>query len=229
MKSYCVDCKEFYDLKRAKRVFSRIESLTTKNGRETKWPVLIYTIFTIPMHLRSKYIDPIESKNLRKKIWTLLKEKYGATWAIESTHPISEKNPKTFHPHFNFLWQSSKWTTGFIDTKELLDLKLDYAEIIGYEYIPDVRTRYSRDDWKLWKWCKYVVRTFSEFVKWAGPVRYFGEVPKVQEKEVAVCEKCLEKFFVLGYLTNEKAAENLDDLHPVLVLTTSTFCAINTD
>jgi hypothetical protein len=210
MKSFCISCQKFYIMKRARRAMSRMESLSWRHDRQTYFPNIIYTVFTIPEHLRWKYIDPKKARLLRSKIWQLLKTKYGAIWSLESTHPISEKNPEKFHPHFNFLWQSEKWKTGYIDSNELLKLKLDYSDLIGYEYIPDVRTRYSKEPAKLWKWAQYVTRTFPEYVRWAGPVRYFGKVPKAEKKEAVICEKCLEKFFVLGYLTSEKSAEYLE-------------------
>lgn len=207
MKSYCINCAKYFSAKRASRVMKRIESLSKWYNHERHYPTMIYTVFTIPKHLRDKYIDPKVSRDLRCRIWKLLKDSFGGTWAIESTHPISEKHPKIFHPHFNFLWQSKKFRGGFIDANELLNIKLRYAELIGYEGIPDVDTQYSSDIKDLWHNANYVTRNFPEFAKWAGPVRYFGQIPKIEKEEACLCEKCHQKYIVIGYLTPEKSME----------------------
>jgi hypothetical protein len=169
-------------------------------GIKIHYPKMIYTIFTIPMHLRYKYYDRKVLTELIKQIWNVLKYNFDAKWCMVAVHPISEKNPTVFHPHINILWLQGSIGAEYIDVEEL---KAQYGVLLDYEGLPDVRTRYSNKAGQLYHWCSYIVRVFPEFSRWLGNIRYYGKPPKLDAKGECICHVCLCHLNVLGYLTDE--------------------------
>jgi len=227
--SRCLFCNTYFSLKRAKRVMSRLSILSYKSHDSEFWPTMIYTIFTIPAELRYNYYDTESVQKLRLKIWHLLKKFFGATWAIEATHPISEKTPTVFHPHFNFFWQCKNKHESFIDvyllkklywlilhkdnvnlSGTILNVLKRYKSEIDLFHLPDLRSQYSDKPGWLWKKCKYITRSFPEFSDWIGCIRYYGKPPKLPTKGDCICPVCQSRINVIGHLTAEKTAEFLE-------------------
>jgi hypothetical protein len=195
-------------MKRARRVMDRVASLSIDFENHTHWPSMIYTVFTIPADLRWKFIDPKRIRKLRCKIWKMLKTYFHGEWAIEGTHPISEDHPETFHPHLNFFWMATESRYSFLDVNRL---RKRYAALLGFDMLEinddsvketrvDAWTHYSNKPGKIWKWCKYITRCFTQFSKWCGYIRYFGNPPKPPKKGVYLCPICNTEILALGTL-----------------------------
>lgn len=226
MKNTCSCCKDFFSAKRARRVMERIESLRSFTKHSSQLPTLIYTVFTLPPLQRKNYIHPAHVKTLRARIWKFLKLHFNGLWAVEVTHPISEKQPEIFHPHFNFLWQVKPGESSYLDLAVLRrfyyislfskrfnmsgtvqDVFARYRNLLADYQPPDVYSRYTNKPSRIRKWVKYIVRSFPQFALWTGPVRYYGDPPPAPERGECLCEKCKGKFLPLGYLSSSKALE----------------------
>ncbi len=197
MKLSCTTCAPYIGLRRARAVFYRLvrENILDFGGRIQG--NVIYTVFTIPPRLRMKFTDTHKLRLLRSKLWQLLEKKFGALFAVEATHPISEKSPEVFHPHLNYLW---KQRPGFRSYINIENLRKEFAKILHYSGEPNCWTHYSNVIGKIWHWSKYVTRVFSNVSAWAGPVKWYGDYPRYKVESNFQCAECGETFKLLGYI-----------------------------
>jgi hypothetical protein len=210
-KNNCTFCQKHNTKHRADAVMKRIIKSGHNCGSKIHYPRMIYTVFTIPMHLRAKYYDRAELKKLTNEIWKVLSMNFDGRWGALAIHPISEKNPEVFHPHINFLWMQNTPGAEYIDVEEL---KRQYGIVIGYNGLPDIRTQYSNKPAKLWKWCEYIFRVFPQFNTWLGNIRYYGKRPKLDKKEVHLCPVCQLRINAIGRLTPEGIRKFLESDPP---------------
>jgi hypothetical protein len=197
MKLNCKNCAKILTERRARAVMDRLMQLSHEYEGRQYYPTILYTVFTMPMELRIKCKDKKFMSGLRAKIYKMLHVAFGAEFAFEATHPISEDYPDEFHPHLNFLWKQKQGSSPYID---LSVLRAYYADILGYQGEPNVYSQYSNKPGQLWKWCKYVARTFPAFSKWCGHTKWFGKHPKLSKKEPRICQECHQAVKVLGYI-----------------------------
>lgn len=206
-KNNCISCRPYSNMKKARAIMKKFVSLSWTHNNNQYFPNIVYTVFTVPMELREKCIDPKYMQHLRHEAWNILRYAYGAEFAVEATHPISEKHPDTFHPHLNFLWKPLPTVSPYIDVTALRDL---WRIALGYNKQVDVETQYSNKPGKLWKWSKYISRLFPEFSVWTGPIKWFGFYPKNLEKGTGLCQECHQQIIALGYATPELTARLLE-------------------
>jgi hypothetical protein len=198
MRLSCRICHPILTRRRASAVMDRFIPKTISGYSETSYPTVNYTVFTMPYQLRPNCIDRKYMTKLRAKVFELLKTKYGADFAFEATHPIAEDNPTEFHPHLNFLWTQKK---GFPHYLNLDMLRADYADILGYTGSPYLYHEYSNNPGEIWKWCEYVARTFPAYAKWCGHTKWFGNYPKLPEREHCKCAHCGSGFHLIGWIS----------------------------
>lgn len=184
----CQECRERVGSRRAAAVFDRMK------GRPAGLPV-VYTVFTVPPELRAKYRDPRAWSEVRRQVWKILK-KFGALYGCEASHPFGDrKGDALFHPHLNFLWVPRERRQGFIPTEQL---RAAWAKIIGAREV-DIYSRYSSAEGKIRHWSRYVVRAWSGFSWWCGPVRWYGAKKFIKKPEKnGLCTKCGEEFRIMG-------------------------------
>jgi len=196
MSSRCPACYEQVKNRRGKSVFDRFH-LPFRNEQGFKQtPTVCQTVLTIPLNLRYKYFDFNEWQKVRKQAWKMLKETFGAVYALEASHPIGDekepagKDPITgaviFHPHLNFLWMPRKRGQCFISVS-LLNQK--WAEILGVPVV-DVYHQYTDNREELLHWCLYVCRPFPAYWQWKGAIRWYGQYPKMPSKVIWLCPAC---------------------------------------
>jgi len=172
---------------------------TLYQRRKNTVKTLIYTIFTVPKAIREQYLDKAEWQKARKRVWTLLKEYFGALYGVEVTHPIGDKDRKNFHPHLNFLWVQKSGFKPFIDV-DLLRKK--WGEVLKVD-ISDVYSQYTTKVARIVHWIKYVTRTFPGTHKWTGSMRWYGKYPKEKVPVEYVCNECGCHFRLIGYVSGE--------------------------
>jgi hypothetical protein len=174
-----------------------------------------YTIFTVPLELRHKYIQPKEFSKLRSLAWKILKESFGAKYGVEASHPVG-KVAGVFHPHINFLWISDGSVSPFID---VVSLRIRWAHALGVLpahvwklFLADpekllktvridhtnVHHEYSKMDYKIRHWCNYVTRTFPGYGYWVGRIRWYGCKPIKSQIERYTCPDCGEVIRCIG-------------------------------
>lgn len=159
-----------------------------------------YTDFTIPPDLRQNFTSPRAWQALRLSLWKLLRDNYGAEFAVEATHPIGDEHPDVFHPHLNFLWSIKPGFTSFID---LIKIKEQFRTILKYDGIVNMYHSYGDEDAQLYHLCKYITRIFPAFADWSGSIRWYGSIPKRQKVCSKVCPTCRKKISVLGYIDSD--------------------------
>ena len=207
MKNKCISCRPYTGMKRARAVMKRFVSVSWKHNDHLYFPKIVYTVFTLPMELREHALDPKYIHVLRFRAWQILKQVFGAEWAVEATHPISEKHPDTFHPHLNFLWRPKHGHPTFIDVAKL---RTFWQIVLNYYGPVDVWSNYFNKPAQLWKKAKYVTRVFPEFSTWQGNVKWYGKTPKLQKKEECLCPVCHQKIMALGYARPHLVAQLLE-------------------
>lgn len=200
MKKNCVTCKDYTSHHRAKETFKRFvpllwrdEEFLAKDGFRHLNNKVIYTVFTMPPELRPKYVDKKKCRLLRSKLWKLL-ESFGASFGCEVTHPIGDKNPDLFSPHFNFIWRQRETFKPFINVAKLNE---GWAKILKTNLAVDCWTEYEDKIENIRHICNYVCRTFPQYAEWSGYIRWYGNYPDVKD-EGEVCQKCHEKIIAIG-------------------------------
>lgn len=203
----CTICAPHVGRKRSESVFRRLMNITQyphshsavdghKQIKNRPYRVVIYTIFTIPIELREKYLDKKQWSLLRGRIWKMLKKKFGGLYGVEISHPHGDKKPTLFHPHFNFLWVQRDGWRGFIPTENLRD---SFAQLVGTETV-NVRTQYSKWVRQIKHWCNYTCRTFPGNHVWTGCMRWYGAYPRDVKKFDVNCPTCGCKFKRIGWI-----------------------------
>ncbi len=198
MRKNCPLCSERLNLRRAKSVFDRFQKYKRACRIKRVRYKFCYTDFTIPPALRQNFVNPKSWQKLRLKLWNLLRDKYGAIFGVEATHPIGDRNPEVFHPHLNFLWALGANFKYYIDVDELRDF---LRAALRYSGIVDCWHQAGVDDAQLMGWAKYITRIFPEFSKWAGALRWYGAYPVLSKKEPCVCPNCKLPVMVIGYVS----------------------------
>lgn len=183
----CIPCQPFTTRRRAFSAFNRLRV-------EPK--TVIYTIFTVPMTERYKFIDPKVWGKVRQKAWRILRNEFGGLFGIEASHPIGDVS-REFNPHLNFLWIQKKSWQPYIDVEKLRRLWSALMQVT----VADVYSRYTDSPGKIFHWCKYALRTFPGFMHWAGSVRWYGKYPKVEREDRRICATCGEEFKAIGWIS----------------------------
>lgn len=192
----CVPCAPHVGRKRSETVFRRLMQPTPSIHGKKEYRSVIYTIFTIPIELRYKYLDKKRWSLLRGRVWKMLKAKFGGLYGVEISHPHGDKKPTLFHPHFNFLWVQRNGYRGFIPTENLRD---SFAQLVGTETV-NVRTQYSKWVRQIKHWCNYTCRTFPGNHAWTGPMRWYGTYPRDIKKVDVKCPECGCYFKRIGWI-----------------------------
>ena len=199
----CPRCAPWVGRRRALSVFDR---LTERNDSAHKFGysrrAVIYTVFTIPPANRESLTDQLAWQKVRSKAWQILKQYFGALFAVEASHPCGEES-SVFHPHLNFLWVQRPGFRAYIDTDKL---RLKWMELFGAAVV-DVWSAYTHDDPLIMKWAKYITRVFVGYHWWTGALRWFGKYPKSTWKGVCECPICHGNMRIIGVMD----AELVDD------------------
>lgn len=192
----CEPCRDAVGKRRADLVLRRLLGDIYYQRRKYWRKAVIYTIFTVPAHIRERFLDPKVWQKARKKAWQILKGQFGAYYGVEASHPSSETTSSVFHPHFNFLWVQRPGFRPFLDV-DLLRQK--WSEVLKVA-LSDVYSQYSSDIPLIAHWSKYVTRTFPGTHKWSGSMRWYGKYPKLKKPEQCVCADCGSYFHYIGYI-----------------------------
>lgn len=198
----CPGCKKYVSKRRSASIFRRL--MAEPNRPENKYKRynrknVLYTICTVPVMERYKYINPAEWQKVRRKLWKVLKERFGALYGVEATHPVGDKDPGFFHPHLNFLWIQKPGLRGFLDVNELREA---WAKILSVD-VADVYHQYNSNVRKIKHWCNYVSRTFPGTHGWTGPVRWYGKYPIINNKVTVTCGQCSSGFVAIGWIDKD--------------------------
>ena len=193
----CVACKDQVGKRRAQSVIRRLIGQGYGQKHRFNRTTVIYTVLTIPKQIRDKfYSQPKEWRKVRKKVWYVLKNYFGGKYGVEATHPVGDKDKKTFHPHLNFLWVQRRGFRPFIDVARL---RHEWEKILKVDQA-DVYSQYTTHIRRIIHWAKYVTRTFPGTHAWTGPLRWFGRYPKVKITRECYCSECQARFRVIGFL-----------------------------
>jgi len=181
----CTTCAPWIKNRTAEAIFRRFlqrDQIRKLGGNDKQ---VCYTVFTIPPHLRDKFLDPKAIQKVRKSIWVILKTKFGALFGVEATHPIGSESTM-FHPHLNFVWSLRKGFRPYIDTHLL---QVAWANILDVRVV-DVWHQYSDNSNQIFKWCEYVGRPFPGYTWWQKAIRWYGKYPKVNVNSEWICPDC---------------------------------------
>jgi hypothetical protein len=181
----CTNCAPWVQARTADSFFRRFKNKKEIIRLGGNRNYVCYSVFTIPPHLRDKFLDPKTIKPIRKAMWLVLKKTFGAVFGVEATHPIGSKS-LMFAPHLNFVWVVRKDRSPFLDTDKL---NRAWADILHVETV-DVWHQYTDKDRQLYKWCEYVGRPFPGYTYWKGAIRWYGLYPKAQRKQDYICAEC---------------------------------------
>ncbi len=193
----CTKCAPWTGKRRAWSTFDRIWSNRTQAEHKAGIKkTIIYTVFTTPLGLRQSLKKPKAWQSLRLKAWKLLKDRFGAVYGFEASHPIGDKNDK-FHPHLNFLWKQRKSWSPYLDVDLL---RKEWSAILGVP-ISDAYTSYTEYPALIRHWCNYVTRVFPGYHWWTGRLRWYGEYPRKIKPKQIVCFICELPFTVVGYIS----------------------------
>ena len=184
----CKNCAPWTGKRRAFSIFNRLRA--AENTRQSN---IIYTVLTVPEILRARFADPKKWTLLRKRAWHILKNRFGAKFGVECSHPIGSRN-ENFHPHLNFLWVQSKGYDPYIS---VVSLRSAWAKILKTESV-EVHTQYTQSPKRIMHWSKYVSRVFPGYHYWTGSIRWFGKYPKSEKYEPCTCGVCGETFKAVG-------------------------------
>jgi len=193
----CERCKDQVGKRRSWSVLKRLLGHKLYQRYEYSGLNVIYTVFTVPPDARAGFFfDKSAWQKIRKKAWRILKDNFGAKFGFEATHPAGDKISLTFHPHLNFVWVQRPGFRPFINV-DLLREK--WSKALNLEKT-DVHSQYTNRIARVVHWCKYVTRTFPGTHKWTGPLRWYGQYPKIPQPSDCGCEKCGKKFTVIGWI-----------------------------
>jgi hypothetical protein len=161
------------------------------------------SVLTMPPELRDRYVRGEAWRKLRKKVWHLFRDEFGAAWACITTHPVGDENPTVFHPHLNVLWMRRTPGPGMMPAEELERLRARWGDVVGAERPTDVHGSFvqSHDRKRLRHRARYYARVFvgwgrssqwvPKAVQWYGDfVR--GTVP------ICKCPTCEGTFELLS-------------------------------
>jgi hypothetical protein len=160
--------------------------------------IVCYTVMTIPVEIRERFLDPKAWARVRRSAARLLK-RLGMLYGVEVSHPVGDRDPEAFHPHLNWLWRPRPGSRGFVDVERL---RQAWASILRVN-VADVYHRYSAAAGKIRHWCRYVSRLFPGLHGWTGPVRWFGAFPKRRNTSENVCPECGCHYRYLGTVSVE--------------------------
>jgi hypothetical protein len=197
MSKHCLTCTELLGERRAQNALDRFLSYKEALKPESRNFIMLYTDFTIPPKLRQNFVDRTKWQALRSKIWEVLRNHFGGLFALEATHPISEKHPDRFHPHLNFLWVQRPDFKPFINTKALSNA---FKSLLKYNGVVVLHHSYSDKIDKQKHWIRYVTRIFPYYSEWAGALRWYGTYPRKVAKEKFCCPDCGQVYRVLGFI-----------------------------
>lgn len=193
MRYNCPDCAAQITKRRAKRAKERLDK-----GRQGR--AILYTVLTVPPHLRETYVDRKAWRKLIRGAWRVLREEFAGEFAVESSHPHGdprdegEDAAELFHPHVNFLWVQRRGFSPYIDVDRL---RVRWSALLGVE-VSDVWHHYYKDPRELQRRIEYVMRTFPGFAGWVGSVRWYGQYPRKLSPHVWKCDKCGEPYSFAG-------------------------------
>ncbi|MBA7650330.1 hypothetical protein ES703_58133 [subsurface metagenome] len=193
----CEICHPYVGQRRANSVLRRLLGSTLYQKRQHWSRAVIYTVFTVPPAIRERfYFEKAAWQKVRKKAWRILKTHFGGRFGVEATHPSGDSNTGRFHPHLNFLWIQRDGYRPFLDIKLL---RYEWARVLKTLSV-DVYSQYSNDVVQIIHWVKYVARTFPGSHKWTGPLRWYGNYPKMVKPHDVGCCDCKQRFTLIGWI-----------------------------
>lgn len=133
----CWNCEGRLRARGAKAIADRFTDHL--NGR-----AVCYSDFTVPLHLRARYVDVERWNRLRKDLIDWMKVNLGLLWAVERTDPASKcrqgreiycdcRKCSTWHPHFNVLWVRENGR-GMLTEAERHWLHVAWGVLVGAEF-----------------------------------------------------------------------------------------------
>ncbi len=192
MRENCVSCSESVNYRRFSKAFKRFKA------KDYEQPIMC-TNFTIPVELRTKALNIATWRYWVKCIIGKLKENYGFSWGLVSSHPTG-KNKEIFHPHINVLWIQKR---GFRHKLDLIILRADWGNIIKIKKEVVIYHRWVKKEGEKIHRINYVVRPFPGWKWWRGTsVRWYGEYPRGINIDPHdwICPDCGEKIEIKGVL-----------------------------
>jgi hypothetical protein len=197
MSKHCLTCTDALGDRRAQAALDRFVSYKESLKTESRNFMMLYTDFTIPPILRQSFVNPDKWQGLRSKLWEVLREKFGGLFALEATHPVSERAPDRFHPHLNFLWVQRPDYKPFLNVELLSKL---FKSLLHYKGVVVLHHSYSDKIEKQKHWIRYVTRIFPYYSVWAGALRWYGKYPRQVKKDKYCCPVCGQAYRVLGFI-----------------------------
>ena len=208
MTKKCTTCKDVLGERRAQAALLRFDETRLRYQQERKTFTMLYTDFTIPPILRQNFVIPAQWQKLRTAVWEILRNQFGAEYALEATHPISEKHPGVFHPHLNFLWIQRLGFKPFLNVDKLADA---FRDALNYKGVVNLHHDYSSKTARIVHWVNYVTRIFPEYADWAGQLRWYGRYPRKHIHDPFICQVCGNKYMALGYIDSYRVSSYLED------------------
>jgi hypothetical protein len=206
----CVRCAPRVTADRARRVVWKLEKTLLKQregikqrtGRAHSPAMFAFrvSVFTMPPSERERFTRPADWTTLRRKLWHLLRDEFGAAWACITTHPVGDENPTVFHPHLNVLWGKAGLAPGKMPPAELERLKARWADLLDVEGPVSVHGSFVRltDEKQLRHRARYYCRVFVGWKFWMPKaVQWFGEYVTAEDL-VVVCPCCKQQFVILS-------------------------------
>jgi hypothetical protein len=193
----CKDCREAVTRRRAKRALRRFDAVRGERP-------LLYTVITLPLALRVQFTDAVKWRAFRRKVWHLLRDRFGGDLAIENSHPFGDDSPELFNPHLNFIWIARKGFPPFLNA-EVLRYQIRMILETGSEIVLYHRYFQRKRKKDAVTRVQYALRNFPGFCFWAGPVRWLGRLTKLAP-EVCTCPKCKEPLLFIRRYKYEACA-----------------------
>lgn len=210
----CVECAGVVGQRRGRRVAAKL--LATLEAVRARAPgvkdpkvwSLHRIVFTVPPAYRDRLVSPLDVAELRRRLAELLigkaagggRRRGGLGWSgcVIIPHPVGDKDPTRFHPHFNvFAWRGH-YSRGALTEDQLVALKEGWRDLLGMgdEAGPvNVNVRFMRqdEDRRIEFSCRYMARIFAGWGGWSPKwVQWFGRAEKTPEIDDR-CECCGEK------------------------------------
>lgn len=206
----CVRCAPSVTKDRARRVREKLLAtmdamrVAVKQKRGTAPDQALFSfrvsVLTMPPSEREKYLRAKDWTALRRKVWHMFRDEFGAAWACVATHPVGDEDPSVFHPHLNVLWGKAGLAPGKMSPEELERLKRRWAELLGVEGPVDVHGSFvKRNDAKrVAHRARYYCRVFVGWKFWLPKaVQWFGEYVRGLAPG-CVCPECGQSFAIMA-------------------------------
>lgn len=193
----CEHCWSHVSWRRANMIFYRLLSPHTGQTKSYRTPTVIYTIFTLPEGLRKKFLNKKYWQYIRVKAWAILRDKFGAKFGVEASHPTGDQEEFNFQPHMNFLWIQKPGFKPFLDKEKLWKA---WGKVLHQDEAR-VWSQYSDRLKRIRDWAWYVGRSFPGTHEWTGSMRWYGTYPKQKQLEHTTCAECGSRYKLIGFIS----------------------------